>query len=283
MDHTFTLSNGAEIPAIGFGTYMAAQGGDETILREAIRQGYRHFDTAAFYQNEEALGNAVRESGLPRKDFFIASKLWRDKLGYDSALREFDATLNRLGMEYLDLYLIHWPRPIDLEAEWKNGVAGSWRAMEELYQAGKVRAIGVSNFLPHHLNQILERSSLMPMVNQLEFHPGYIQKAAVDFCQKLGILVEAWSPIGRARLLKEPLLLELADKYQVSQAQVCIRFALQCGVLPLPKSSSGERMRQNLHVFDFTIEDNDMYRLLTLPQIGWSGEHPDRKRLPPEQ
>ena len=140
----------------------------------------------------------------------------------------------------------------------------------------------VSNFLPHHLNNLMERPGIVPVVNQLEFHPGYIQKAAVDFSQSLGIQVEAWSPIGRARVLKEPLLAELADKYQVSVAQICIRFALQCGVLPLPKSSSPERMRQNLDVFGFTIEDDDMHRLMTLPQIGWSGEHPDRERVPAE-
>ena len=142
-----------------------------------------------------------------------------------------------------------------------------------------MRAIGVSNFLPHHLNNLLERTSIIPMVNQLEFHPGYMQKAAVDFSQRLGIQVEAWSPIGRARVLKEPLLQELAEKYQVSAAQLCIRFALQCGVLPLPKSSSGERMRQNQDVFGFNIEDDDMHQLMTLPQIGWSGEHPDRERV----
>lgn len=151
--------------------------------------------------------------------------------------------------------------------------------MEDLYKSKKVRAIGVSNFLPHHLNNLLERTSITPMVNQLEFHPGYIQKAAVDFCKQMGIQIEAWSPIGRARVLKEPFLMELAEKYQVSVAQICIRFALQCGVLPLPKSSSGERMHQNLDVFGFDIEENDMYQLMTLPQIGWSGEHPDRERV----
>ena len=155
----------------------------------------------------------------------------------------------------------------------------TWKALEDLYKSKKVRAIGVSNFLPHHLNNLLERTSITPMVNQLEFHPGYMQKAAVDFSQRLGIQVEAWSPIGRARVLEEPLLQELAEKYQVSVAQLCIRFALQCGVLPLPKSSSGERMRQNLDVFGFNIEDDDMHQLMTLPQIGWSGEHPDRERV----
>lgn len=279
MRHTFTLANGVEIPAVGFGTYKAADNTDEAIISEAIRQGYRHLDTAAFYFNEEAVGKAVRESGIPREEIFLTSKVWKDQLGYDSTLQEFESTCKRLGTDYLDLYLIHWPRPSDLNAEWRDLDVETWKALEDLYKSKKVRAIGVSNFLPHHLNNLLERTSITPMVNQLEFHPGYMQKAAVDFCKQMGIQVEAWSPIGRARVLKEPLLMELAEKYQISVAQICIRFALQCGVLPLPKSSSSERMHQNLDVFGFEIEENDMYQLMTLPQIGWSGEHPDRERV----
>ncbi len=276
--HTFTLANGVEIPAVGFGTYKAVSQ-DEKVVSEAIAQGYRHLDTAAFYKNEEAVGKAVRESGIDRKEFFITSKIWRECLGYESALREFGESCRKLGTDYLDLYLIHWPRPFDLKADWKEPDRETWRAMEELYRAGKIRAIGVSNFLPHHLNELMEQTSIIPLVNQLEFHPGYIQKAAVDFSQRLGIQVEAWSPMGRARVLEEPVLKEMAEKYEVSVAQLCIRFALQCGVLPLPKSSSPERMRQNMDVFGFEIEENDMHCLMTLPPIGWSGEHPDRDRV----
>lgn len=279
MRQTFTLANGAEIPAVGFGTYKTADNNDEAIIREAIRQGYRHLDTATFYFNEEAVGKAVRESGIPREEFFLTSKVWRDRLGYDSTIHEFEESCKKLETDYLDLYLIHWPRPADLTAEWKDPDVETWKALEDLYKSRKVRAIGVSNFLPHHLNNLMDRTGILPMVNQLEFHPGYMQKAAVDFCQRLGIQVEAWSPIGRARVLQEPLLMELAEKYQVSVAQICIRFALQCGVLPLPKSSSKERMRQNLDVFGFNIEDDDMHQLMTLPQLGWSGEHPDRERV----
>lgn len=279
MRQTFTLANGVEIPAVGFGTYKAADNNDEAIIREAIRQGYRHLDTAAFYFNEEAVGKAVQESGIPREEFFLTSKVWRDRLGYDSTIHEFEESCKKLGTDYLDLYLIHWPRPAELSAEWKDLDVETWKALEDLYKSQRVRAIGVSNFLPHHLNNLMDRTGILPMVNQLEFHPGYMQKAAVDFCQRLGIQVEAWSPIGRARVLQEPLLIELAEKYQVSVAQICIRFALQCGVQPLPKSSSGERMRQNLDVFGFNIEDDDMHQLMTLPQIGWSGEHPDRERV----
>ena len=277
MGHTFILANGVEIPAVGFGTFRVKEGNGEQIISDAIAQGYRHLDTAAFYFNEEEVGNAVRKSGIPREKFFITSKVWRDNLGYEETHKAFEESLKKLHVDYLDLYLMHWPRPTDLSAEWKNLDVETWKAMEELYRAGKVRAIGVSNFLPHHLNNLMDRTGIIPLVNQLEFHPGYIQKAAVDFCQRLGIRVEAWAPLGRAKVFEDPLLTELAEKYHVSVAQICVRFALQCGVLPLPKSSSPERMKQNLDVFGFEIEDDDMHRLMTLPQIGWTGHHPDRE------
>lgn len=277
MGHTFILANGVEIPAVGFGTFRVKEGNGEQIISDAIAQGYRHLDTAAFYFNEEEVGNAVRKSGIPREKFFITSKVWRDNLGYEETHKAFEESLKKLHVDYLDLYLMHWPRPTDLSAEWKNLDVETWKAMEELYRAGKVRAIGVSNFLPHHLNNLMDRTGIIPLVNQLEFHPGYIQKAAVDFCQRLGIRVEAWAPLGRAKVFEDPLLTELAEKYHVSVAQICVRFALQCGVLPLPKSSSPERMKQNLDVFGFEIEDDDMHRLMTLPQLGWTGHHPDRE------
>ena len=275
----FKLLNGVTIPKIGFGTYKSVEGEDkETILR-ALRCGYRHLDTAAFYGNEEILGNSWRESGVTRDELFITSKIWRDDLGYDRARKSFEDSLQRLGTDYLDLCLIHWPKSGPGDEEWRNKDRETWKALEELYLAGRVRAIGVSNFLPHHLLNLMESASVVPMVDQLEFHPGYIQKAAVDFCQKHGILVEAWSPIGRGRVLEEPLLLELAGSYGKTPAQICLRFALQCNVLPLPKASSEERMRENMEVFDFTISQEDMYRIMTLPQVGWSGEHPDREQV----
>ena len=167
MRHTFTLANGVEIPAVGFGTYKAADNTDEAIISEAIRHGYRHLDTAAFYFNEEAVGKAVRESGIPREDFFLTSKVWKDHLGYDSTLQEFENSCKRLGTDYLDLYLIHWPRPSDLNAEWRDLDVETWKALEDLYKSKKVRAIGASNFLPHHLNNLLERTSITPMRNHI--------------------------------------------------------------------------------------------------------------------
>ncbi|MEQ2443001.1 aldo/keto reductase [Pseudoflavonifractor sp. CLA-AP-H29] len=276
----FVLSNGVSVPAVGFGTYKTADG---AVLSAAIAQGYRHFDTASFYGTEAALGRAVAESGLPREDFFLTSKLWKTEMGYDAALRAFDATLERLGTGYLDLYLIHWPRP-DLElADWAGLDRETWRALERLYESGQVRAIGVSNFLPHHLEPLLARANVAPMVDQLEFHPGYIQAEAAAFCQAHNILVEAWSPLGRNRLAGHPLLSQLAQVHGVSPAQICLRFALQQGVLPLPKSSSPERMAENLDLFSFALTEEEMAALRAMPQAGWSGEHPDRPRVQPQE
>lgn len=274
----FVLSNGLSIPAVGFGTYKTGDG-DGTVLSNAIAQGYRHFDTASFYGTEEALGRAVAESDVPREDFFLTSKLWKTEMGYDAALRAFDATLERLGTDYLDLYLIHWPRP-DLELEdWAKLDRETWRALERLYESGLVRAIGVSNFLPHHLEPILASANVAPMVDQLEFHPGYTQDEAVAFCQSHNILVEAWSPLGRNRLAGNDVLARLAAEHGVSPAQICLRFALQRDVLPLPKSSSPERMAENLDLFSFSLTGEEMAALSTMPQAGWSGEHPDRPRV----
>lgn len=270
----FLLSNGLSIPAVGFGTYKT---GD--VLSNAIAQGYRHFDTASFYGTEATLGQAVAESDIPREDFFLTSKLWKTEMGYDAALRAFDATLERLGTDYLDLYLIHWPRP-DLELEdWAKLDRETWRALERLYESGLVRAIGVSNFLPHHLEPLLASANVAPMVDQLEFHPGYTQEEAVAFCQNHNILVEAWSPLGRNRLAGNDMLTRLAAEHGVSPPQICLRFALQRGVLPLPKSSSPERMAENLDLFSFSLTEEEMEALSTMPQTGWSGEHPDRPRV----
>lgn len=274
----FLLSNDLSIPAVGFGTYKTGDG-DGDVLSNAIAQGYRHFDTASFYGTEAALGQAVAESDIPREDFFLTSKLWKTEMGYDAALRAFDATLERLGTDYLDLYLIHWPRP-DLELEdWAKLDRETWRALERLYESGLVRAIGVSNFLPHHLEPLLASANVAPMVDQLEFHPGYTQDEAVAFCQNHNILVEAWSPLGRNRLTGNGVLTRLAAEHGVSPAQICLRFALQRGVLPLPKSSSPERMAENLDLFSFSLTVEEMEALSTMPQTGWSGEHPDRPRV----
>ena len=269
----YVLENGVKIPMIASGTYKAE------VIRAAIDVGYRCFDTASYYGTEPDLAEAIRGSGIPREEFFITSKLWKDEMGYDNAKAAFSRTLERLETDYLDLYLIHWPLPEPGYKDWKALDMETWKALEDLYDEGKIRAIGLSNFLPHHVENILAGCRVKPMVDQLEFHPGYSQEAAVRYCQERNILVQAWSPLGRQRVFEEPLILSLAEKYHVSSAQICLRFAVQRGIMPLPKASSAERMKENLDVFSFVIEEEDMYRLETMPQTGWSGEHPYIKRI----
>lgn len=274
----YVLNNGVEIPAVAFGTYKAADGKSADVIRAAIGAGYRYFDTASFYGTETYLAEAIRESGIPRREFFIASKLWKDEMGYENVKSAFERTLNNLRTDYLDLYLIHWPLPEPGYKEWRQLDKETWRAMEELYEAGKIRAIGLSNFLPHHIENILKDCRVRPAVDQIEYHPGYSQEAVVNYCRERGILIQAWSPIGRSRVLDEPLVKELAAKYDVSPAQICLKFAVQRNIIPLPKSSSEDRMRENLDLYSFELEQDDIWRLSTMPQTGWSGEHPDRAR-----
>lgn len=275
----YTLNNGVKIPCVGYGTYKAAEGKSADIIRMAIEAGYRYFDTASFYGTESYLAEAVRKSGISREDFFIASKVWKEEMGYEETKAAFQRTLKNLNTDYLDLYLIHWPLPTAAYSNWKQLDIDTWKAMEELYKEGKIRAIGLSNFLPHHIENLLENCEIAPMVNQLEIHPGYTQEAAVRYCKEHQIQVQAWSPIGRTRVLNESLIKELADKYKVSPAQICLRFEVQKGIIPLPKASVMERMKENQDLFSFEISKEDMYRLDTMPQTGWSGEHPDRERV----
>ena len=274
----YTLNNGLQIPCIGFGTYKAAQNNEADVIRSAIQAGYRYFDAASFYGTEEVLGQEIKNSGIAREDFFVTSKLWKDEMGYENAIEAFEKTLARLDMEYLDLYLIHWPKQTPDADGWKELDTQTWKALEELYRADKVKAIGLSNFLPHHIENILQTGTIEPAVDQLEFHPGYTQETAVRYCEENGILVQAWSPLGRQRVLNEPLICELAEKYEVSEAQICLRYIVQRGIIPLPKASSYERMKQNQELFHFEISKEDMYRISCMPQTGWSGEHPDRER-----
>ena len=274
------LSNGVKLPQMGFGCYALGEERPKEILLEAIAAGYRHFDTASFYQTEEVLGEAIRESGVPREEFFLTTKLWRTEM--DDPQAAFERSRKKLGTGYLDLYLIHWPRPDLQRADWRELDAQVWGFLEDLYQKGDVRAIGVSNFLPHHLMSLSAHSSLQPMVNQLEYHPGYTQEAAVAYCQANGIQVEGWSPLGRRRVLNDPLLQEIAAGHGATASQVCLAFALQSGVVPLPKSSSRQRMEENLAAQSLTLTQEELSRIRTMPQTGWSGEHPDREQAAPQ-
>lgn len=273
----YTLNNGQKIPGMGFGTYNAKGGDNVQIIRTAIEAGYRYFDTASLYETERALGQAVKESGIPREEFFIVSKAWIDERGYERVKEALARTLERLQMEYLDLYLIHWPRRTEGDTDWKEVNRETWRAMEELQAEGKVKGLGLSNFLPHHVDALLKDCKVKPVVDQLEIHPGYSQEAAVAYCQAKDIRVQAWSPLGRSQLLNDPILQQFAEKYQKSVAQICLRFLVQKGIIPLVKASSMERMKQNQDVFDFEISEEDMHILACMPQTLWLGEHPDFK------
>lgn len=268
------LSNGVKMPNLAFGTFKVNEGDDVQIILDAINVGYRHFDTAAFYNTEEALGKVIKKSGIPREEFFITTKVWKTCMGYEGAKKSFEESLEKLDMDYVDLLLIHWPRP-DAESDWKKLDIETWKAFEEIYKEGRVKAIGVSNFLNHHMQNILDNCEVVPMVNQIEFHPGYIQKDVVDFDKERGIVVEAWSPLGRERVFKDELLNKLAEKYGKSVAQICLAFALQMGVVPLPKSSSVERMKQNMNI-DFELEKEDFEKIVNMEETGWSGLDPDK-------
>ena len=271
----FTLNNGLELPAVGFGTYKASQESIEL----AVEAGYRYFDTASFYGNEGVLGEALRRSGIPREKFMIASKLWKSDLGGRSTLDAFNRTLDNLGSDYVDVYLIHWPRPDLVREDWRELDRETWHAMEELYSAGKIRALGLSNFLPYHADNILDCCEVKPSVAQMEFHPGYTQTFALEYYRARKIQVQAWSPTARGRVLDDVLIRELAAKYGASPVKVCLAFCVSEGVMPLPKASSKERLCENLDSVNLALEREDIMRLENMPPLGWSGEHPDRERV----
>ncbi len=276
LQDVFTLSNGVQIPCVGFGTYKMTDGENTTqAIENAIAQGYRHVDTATYYQNEANVGEAMRHSGLAREQLFITSKLWRTDRGYHNALRAFERSLNELKLDYLDLYLIHWPAPKKEGVAWQQENLDTWQALTELYQAGKVRAIGVSNFLEHHLSPLMQ-TPVKPMVNQIQVHPGWGQSQTVSFCKNHNILVEAWSPLGAGAVLNEPTLVALSVKYQKTTAQLCIKWCLQKGILPLPKTVAVSRMQENSDVFDFVIAPEDMKKIDEIQLVDFRAHHPDK-------
>lgn len=273
----YILNNRVAIPSIGFGTWQTPNGATAVAsVKAALKYGYTHIDTAAIYGNEESVGKAIIESGADRKELFLTSKLWNTERGYDSTLRAFSKTLKDLQTDYLDLYLIHWPaNQKQFPTNWQQKNADTWKAFEQLYKDGKIRAIGVSNFLVHHLQALFETAIVKPSVNQIEFHPGYMQKEVVEFCRKNTMLVEAWSPLGTGKLLDHPSLMSIADKYNVSVAQVCIKWCLQHHTLPLPKSVTPSRIQQNREVEQFLLSPDDMNTIDDLRHIGNSGLFPD--------
>lgn len=269
---TFILSNSYKIPGIGFGTMELSD--IESIIEDALKAGYRHIDTAAIYKNEVEIGNVLRNTDIPRNELFITSKLWNTERGYKRAINAFESTLKNLQTDYLDLYLIHWPASKSQFSNWDEINRETWRALIDLYKIGKIRAIGVSNFLPHHLKSLLS-SEIAPMVNQIEYHPGTTQDETVRFCRENNILIEAWSPLGTGKVLKDKRLEEISVKYNKSVAQITLRWCIQNNVLPLPKSSSLKRMAENLDVFDFVITKEDMNEIDLMKHFDNSGLHPD--------
>lgn len=271
----YVLSNGIKIPCVGFGTWKLPNSQSSVdIIKTAIDCGYRHIDTAFAYQNEISVGKAVRECGLKRSELFVTSKLDNPDHGYENTMKEFDMTMTYLGIGYLDLYLIHWPIPLSYRDCWKEMNEGTWKAFEELYQEGKIKAIGVSNFLEHHIDALLETATIAPMVNQLELHPQYPQRDAVNYCKEKRIILEAWSPLIKGQM-DHPILQELAHKYNKTAAQVLLRWSIQHGFLPLPKTSSRERMLENADIFDFELTPDDIEVMKSLEMYGLTGAHPD--------
>jgi len=252
-DVMLRLNNGVEVPALGLGTYKLVGEAAYAPVRAALGCGYRHIDTASFYENEEAVGRAVRESGVPREEVFITSKVWNTEQGFEETLNAFDRTLQRLGMDYLDLYLVHWPVP--------GKRLETYRALERLYEEGRVRAIGVSNFTVRHLEELYGACQVMPAVNQVEMSPFLYQRELLEHCRGRNVLVTAFSPLARGQALGDPVLAEVAARHRRSPAQVMIRWCLQKGMAVIPRSADPAHIKENADVFDFSLDEEDMARL----------------------
>ncbi|NWQ39583.1 aldo/keto reductase [Bacillus sp. EB106-08-02-XG196] len=272
LQATTTLSNGVKMPWFGLGIFKVEEGPElVNAVKFAIKHGYRSIDTAAIYGNEEGVGQAIHEAmkeyGIKREELFITSKVWNADLGYESTIEAYETSLRKLGLDYLDLYLIHWP----VEGKYKE----AWRALETLYKDGNVNAIGVSNFQVHHLQDLMKDAEIKPMVNQVEYHPRLTQQEVKTFCDNNGIQFEAWSPLMQGQLFENPLLKELANKYNKTVAQVILRWDLQNGVVTIPKSTKERRIMENAAIFDFELSTEDLNRISDLDENLRVGPDPD--------
>lgn len=276
VSDTYKLSNGVDIPCVGFGTWQTPNG-EVAIqsVKEALAAGYRHIDTAADYGNEEGVGIAIRESGVPREEIFVTTKLQNRMHGYDNTMAAFEQSMRLLGLETLDLYLVHWPNPVMFRDQWQEANAGTWKAFEELYDAGRIRALGISNFRQHHIEALMQTARIAPMVNQIRLCPGETQDELVAYCRARGMLLEAYSPLGIGAIFEVPEVQAMAAKYGRSIAQVCIRWSLQMGFLPLPKSVTASRIRENTEVFDFTLSNEDVRAIAALKECCGPSRDPD--------
>ncbi len=265
---SLALNNGVDIPQLGLGTYLSDEGPEvEQAVAQALDIGYRHIDTASFYGNEEGIGRAIAMSSVPRQEIFLTSKVWNDEQGFDETLAAVQRSLERLDTGYLDLYLVHWPRPMLME--------DTWRAMEAIADAGKARAIGVSNFLPHHLDQLASFAETPPALNQVEFHPRLQSPDVVEACGARGILLEAWSPLMRGRVFDAPEIVAAASSHGRTPAQIVLRWLLQRGIVAIPKSVRPARLRENADVFDFALTEDEMAAIDAMDRGERVGPHPD--------
>ncbi|WP_299189658.1 aldo/keto reductase [uncultured Aquimarina sp.] len=265
---TFRLHNGIEMPYFGLGVYLSDN--DKEVIdavQWALEDGYRHIDTASIYKNEEGVGTAILNSSVPRDEIFVVSKVWNADQGYESTLKAFEKSLQRLQLNYLDLYLIHWP----VEGKYIE----TWKALEKLYKDGVIKAIGVSNFLEHHLENLMQTSEIKPMVNQMEFHPHLVQQDLIDFCNKHHIQYEAWSPMMQGKIFELSILDNLSKKYNKTAAQIVLRWNLQKGVITIPKSSKKHRIIDNANLFDFELSKEDINYIDSLDKHQRLGPDPD--------
>lgn len=271
-----TLSNGVQIPCMGYGTWRTPAG-EETVtaVKNAIECGFRHIDTAQLYGNEESVGEGIRAAGIHRREIFLTTKLKNSDQGYDAALKAFEGSLKRLGVEYVDLYLIHWPVPVMFKDNWQEVSRQTWKAMERLYEEKLIRAIGLSNFLPHHIENITSFANVAPVVDQLEIHPCFTQKETVKYCQEHHIQVQAWSPLGHGSVLQNQTLASIAACHGKTPAQTALRWELQQNIIPISKSMNISRMKENADVFDFELSVEEMDKIFALGEDGRTGPDPD--------
>lgn len=268
LQDTVTLNNGVKMPGFGLGVYKVEDGQSVVqSVKAALEHAYRSIDTASFYENEAGVGQGIKESNVPREEIFVTSKVWNDQQGYENTLKAFDESLEKLGLDYLDLYLIHWP-VTDMYKE-------TWRALEKLYNDGKVRAIGVSNFHVHHLQDLMADSKVKPVINQVEYHPHLTQDKVKTFCEKEQIQLEAWSPLKKGRILDDPTISGIAEKYGKSAAQVILRWGVQHNVILIPKSVKEHRIIENADIFDFALTDDEMEQISDLNKNERTGADPD--------
>lgn len=265
-----TLNNGLVMPQLGYGVFKVPEQEVYEAVREALRVGYRSIDTAMIYENEAGVGRALKDSGIPREEIFLTTKVWNKDQGYEQTLAAFETSLTKLGVDYVDLYLIHWPMPDE------DLYMDTWRALEQLYRDGKTKAIGVSNFHIPHLTRVLEEGTVVPAVNQIELHPFLSQEAIRAFCQKNGIVVEAWSPLMKGRdALTEPVITDIAARHGKTPAQVVLRWHLQHGIIAIPKSVTPSRIQENLDIFEFMLSPDDMRQIDQLNRNERTGSNPD--------